>query len=88
MTIPKRQLASFYYGHLMQAGHNPICNQEATTPDDRMRHLCWMCTQIVAHVDENPEKYDRWLGFIQGVLWAQDVFTIEQLRRHVIGEMV
>ena len=30
------------------------------------------------------EKSNRWIGFIQGVLWSLDVFSIEDLRGHVL----
>jgi hypothetical protein len=29
---------------------------------------------------KNGEKAHRWLGFVQGVLWTQGIFTIDQLR--------
>jgi hypothetical protein len=28
------------------------------------------------------EKFMRWLGFMQGVLWAEGLYTIEQLKDH------
>ena len=29
------------------------------------------------------EKLMRWLGFIQGVLWKEGIFTIDELRDHI-----
>lgn len=31
---------------------------------------------------EDVEKLMRWLGFIQGVLWAKQVYTLEALKKH------
>ena len=28
------------------------------------------------------QKAHRWLGFVQGLLWANDVYTIDELRLH------
>jgi hypothetical protein len=34
---------------------------------------------------QDAGKINRWLGFIQGALWWGGVFTVDQLRAHVIG---
>lgn len=31
-------------------------------------------------------KAHRWLGFVQGVLWTQGIYTIDELRAHVSGK--
>lgn len=31
-------------------------------------------------VMEDPDKLNRWLGFVQGVLWMLDARTVDQLR--------
>jgi hypothetical protein len=43
-----------------------------------------MCRQIADDFVANDkiEKANRWLGFIQGVLWIEGIFTIAQLREH------
>jgi hypothetical protein len=28
-------------------------------------------------------KINRWVGFVQGVLWKEGLFTIDQMREHV-----
>ena len=56
-------------------------------------YVRWMCRQIVAMLDEadtqNEFSYDstlmlanRWLGFIEGILWSTGEFTIDQLREY------
>lgn len=42
-------------------------------------HILWMLNEL--HKLEG-DKYNRWLGFIQGYLWTNNIYTIEQLREH------
>ena len=49
--------------------------------DEDTKHLIWMCDQILSF--DNFGKANRWLGFIQGVLFARKIFTIDELRKHV-----
>ena len=32
---------------------------------------------------KTPDKYNRWLGFMQGVLWAFEIKTIDEMRKEV-----
>ncbi len=51
--------------------------------EKRMAHLRWMCGEAMIFVCAGrTEKAFRWLGFIQGVLWAAGRFTIEELANH------
>ena len=36
-----------------------------------------------AEYDWPNDKSSRWVGFMQGVLWAQGVFSIDEMRAHV-----
>lgn len=56
----------------------PISRESATN------HLHWMCDQILANAQSwHPTKAHRWIGFIQGALWALGFFSIDNLRDHV-----
>lgn len=45
------------------------------------RHIAWMCSQIPDFFDQGKkEKADRWLGFVQGAVWALGLRTIDQMR--------
>lgn len=47
------------------------------------RHLLWLATEIPSLVQQGRlEKSFRWLGFIQGALWARGMITIEDLKNH------
>jgi hypothetical protein len=32
--------------------------------------------------DEKLDKLNRWLGFMQGVLWTMELFTVAELKEH------
>jgi hypothetical protein len=52
----------------------------------RLCHVRWMLGQMGSFLrgeDEAQwEKANRWLGFIQGVLWCEGVYTIDEMREH------
>ena len=43
-------------------------------------HVLWMCDQVRSFVRTDIEKAMRWLGFIQGVLWARLGVSIEEMK--------
>ena len=46
-------------------------------------HVEWMLVQIPKFIKKKQkEKADRWLGFIQGVLYVKKIYTIEKLKKH------
>ena len=66
--------------------------RDVSQPKSYMR---WMCCQAISMLDvansysghrevrsEMIEQANRWLGFIQGVLWTTGEFTIDQMREH------
>ncbi len=52
--------------------------------DETISHVLWMLYQIPQFIEtEDPEeKANRWLGFVQGVLWAKEIYTIEEMKEH------
>lgn len=49
----------------------------------RLCHVKWMLYEIIRWpVNEELGKKFRWLGFIQGVLWVEGVYTIDEMREH------
>lgn len=62
-------------------------NNDATHNLARLSHLRWMISEMQNPVEsrlkekfENPTTINRWLGFIQGVLWSANLVTIQELR--------
>ena len=47
---------------------------------DAAAHLLWMCDQTKLMAHSNTEKAMRWLGFIQGVLWAKFGVSIDEMK--------
>lgn len=74
------QLSSLRGGMLWRAmrwpPENPIHGRA-----DRSAHILWMCSEARKHLEaDKVEKAMRWLGFIQGVLWADSHCTIAELK--------
>jgi len=58
-------------------------NDKPLTIKDKMAHLHSMLDQMEPFLREGRnEKFHRWLGFIQGVLWAENRFTLHELKNH------
>lgn len=51
-----------------------------TTPKTRLQHARWMCAK--AQSIDDDLKLNRWLGFVQGFLVAENLFTIDQCIIH------
>lgn len=46
-----------------------------------LKHIRWMLTEIPKQISlGKSEKANRWLGFIQGVLWIKDIASIRELK--------
>jgi hypothetical protein len=47
----------------------------------RGRHLLWMCDQIESRAHEDDlARLNRWVGFVQAGLLANDMLSLEELR--------
>lgn len=70
-------MAGGYYEHLAERGVSPVQGGE------RLEHCAWMCKRILTETSSFGEvKANRWLGFVQGWLVADGVFTIDECRTH------
>lgn len=47
-----------------------------------LEHAAWMCQEMKTFPDWCG-KQQRWLGFVQGVLFMEGVFSIDDMRTHV-----
>jgi hypothetical protein len=60
-----------------------------TSPDPlaALSHCHWMLDEIVVFLAEDRrEKAMRWLGFLQGVLWEEGEYSIDDLMKHNFKE--
>ena len=52
-------------------------------PADQVAHCKFMCDEAARLVDAGEvEKAMRQLGFLQGVLWDSDMYTLDELKNH------
>ena len=50
---------------------------------EALRHVQAMIPKAIVFFQHNRrEKGFRWLGFIQGVLWSEGLYTVKQLKNH------
>lgn len=88
-TEQMTKLLKHYYSLLETKGYEPIKVEGKDLPIEEIKynkhmlnHICWMCQEAQQYVTENSEKTNRWLGFIQGVIWTSGIFTIDDMRDH------
>jgi len=63
--------------------YETLQNNDAVSSYDKICHCKWMLTQIPPFLnDYEDEKVMRWLGFVQGVFWSQNMFGINDMRNH------
>lgn len=66
---------------LIRQYQKKIAQQEPlSTP---LTHASWMLG-VMVDFPEWSGKQSRWLGFVQGVLWMESVYTIDEMRQHVL----
>jgi len=62
-------------------GDTAVLGGSLPTHTSELQHAAWMCVEGQKLVDEGKlEKANRWLGFVQGVLWMGNQLTIDQMR--------
>jgi hypothetical protein len=85
MTQDKmRETLEYYDEYIGNIGFkvNPV-RENWAYGGDRLGYLRWMCQEVLSwDLEKDWEKANRWLGFIQGVLWEQHIFTIDDMRKH------
>ncbi len=74
-----RCLISDYLSLFRAIAEKPKQNRDAETYKERVNHLFWMCMQL-DDITDNPGKFFRWLGFIQGALWQFNLRSIDEMR--------
>ena len=60
-----------------------LLSTERWDENQQLKHLVEMCEKTRGFVDEKRmDKAFRWLGFIQGALWSNGIYTLEEMKRH------
>ena len=80
---------AFYKSILAERNVNPeqLVGYELTGPEQgsvaSLAHVAWMCSEAIELVrNGRKEKAFRWLGFVQGVLWSEGIFGLEDEKKH------
>jgi len=54
-----------------------------------LEHLRWMLDQIdTLQLEGHHDKVMRWCGFIQGVMWANGICTLNELDADATGDLI
>jgi hypothetical protein len=90
----RKTLVAFYEAELVKAHedgrtvHEELARERGGSgvdvtgcPIRPLWHVYWMLGQMKGMV-EDSEKFARWLGFVQGVLWMEGLYSIDELREH------
>lgn len=57
---------------------------DSPTFQGALTHVLWMCLQtdgFISDLNRREEKVNRWIGFVQGVLWVTGVMSIDHMRK-------
>lgn len=77
-----------YKGVLEAKGNTPVRQSEASPDRDererKLDHVLWMAHHLESDEakDYSDAKRNRWLGWMQGVLWAEGVYNLEEQKQH------
>lgn len=75
-----------HYKELLERKYKPVNHTEIHNGDPtHPEHLLWMCLYCIPRIRDDglgfaPEKYSRWLGYIQGCLICQGFTTVQAER--------
>lgn len=62
---------------------NAFVEQDEYEDDVRLEHMAYLCKEGTRMAKEEPERREkvmRWLGFVQGYVWACRMTTVEELK--------
>ncbi|RJO60011.1 hypothetical protein C4544_06605 [candidate division WS5 bacterium] len=78
------ELIDSYISNLEKRGAKEFSGYtEIRTEEERMGYLLWFCKETKKFAEKGDlEKAGRWLGFIQGTLWALNIYSIDEMRDH------
>lgn len=59
------------------------CDGNCARAAVRLAHIRWMCQQVIMMIKQqepDTDKINRWVGFIQGVLYTDGIYSINDMR--------
>ena len=88
-----KRMVAVYYARLVKEGAYPEKLSENyyvgpdSNPHHMRNHIAWVCQQIPALLDMSEVVGALWLGYVQGAMHQQGVYSIEEMRLHGVGEI-
>lgn len=75
-------LLSRYEDKLLDSGANFIKSEDLeSTPNNSLNQALWMiCEMRRFGTAMSSDKFNRWLGFVHGILFMNNLYTISELR--------
>jgi len=77
---------------LLKANRHPM-RSVPRTPREALEHVLWMLDEMEGWIGDQMtmnakkwEKVQRWLGFVQGALWREGVYSIDHMRAQNTSE--
>jgi hypothetical protein len=81
-----QEVIDVYRAKLEELGAKPIDythTEFVYLGEEKLGHCLGMLPQMEQFIKDNEmDKVFRWLGFIQGVLWVEGIYTLEEMRSH------
>lgn len=79
----ERVLEALETYQVVLGGSDPVRHEsDNLRPHEQVQHLHWMVLEAKKFIEEGRiEKAMRWLGFLQGALWAFKMRTIEEMKK-------
>lgn len=77
-----------YQGVLEARGNTPVRQSDASEDRDhrerKLDHVLWMTHHLDSDEakDYSDAKRNRWLGWMQGVLWSEGIYTLDEQKQH------
>lgn len=75
-----------YKSVLEARGNQPVRESEKPRTEDpreqKLDHVLWMTNVLIKRPEYSDDKRNRWLGWIQGVLWSEGIFNLEEEKQH------
>lgn len=78
-----RRVVSYGVGHLAASAVKADLSRRDLTTSEKLCHLRWMLKAIPNLPTDG--KINRWLGFVQGVMFELRICTIDEMREQVTG---
>jgi len=77
------EVLSIYENYLKGNNLRRMSDNDWPNRKDCYAHILYMIPEIKKFIDENElDKANRWLGFIQGSLWTNCDFVLSELKDH------